>query len=355
MSAIGDYIHFHQKNYITHGINQLHDSPSEKWGDAVAAFKHELNISNEIQNLMQQAKYLESQYNDLFYGNNSSSDNTDFLKTLQEFVQNKLNEKFGLMAGTFNTKNLSVDRTELYTKLKKAIDSTRKKIGKINLDKDITLNSFMNKINQLQLLLQQNQFKNISEIQPKLNEAKIELNMIAKNVEKMINEAGGKSKINNNDINFLKLTNIIQQFNRVPLLYNQAGDLFEWILPFIQLQSSNLAKQAMVEKMNELVKEKVQGDTYIKVEMPDLLDNQLVDEDIIMDRINISTISTRSKTDVVISYRDNNNQLQTRNVSAKSITGQHIKLAQETTLYRTLLLSSNYRFATHYLNIISGS
>lgn len=53
MSAIGDYIHFHQKNYITHGINRLHDSPSEKWGDAVAAFKNELNISNEIQNLMQ--------------------------------------------------------------------------------------------------------------------------------------------------------------------------------------------------------------------------------------------------------------------------------------------------------------
>ena len=78
MSAIGDYIHFHQKNYITHGINQLHNSPSEKWGDAVAAFKHELNISNEIQNLMQQAKYLENQYNDLFYGNNN---NIDFLKT----------------------------------------------------------------------------------------------------------------------------------------------------------------------------------------------------------------------------------------------------------------------------------
>ena len=355
MSAIGDYIHFHQKNYITHGINQLHDSPSEKWGDAVAAFKNELNISNEIQNLMQQAKYLESQYNDLFYGNNSSSDNTDFLKTLQEFVQNKLDEKFGLMAGTFNAKNLSVDRTELYTKLKKAIDSTRKKIGKINLDKDITLNSFMNKINQLQLLLQQDQFKNISEIQPKLNEAKTELNTITKNIEKMINEAGGKGKINNDDINFLKLANIIQQFNRVPLLYNQAGDLFEWILPFIQLQSSNLAKQAMVEKMNELAKEKVQGGTYIKIEMPDLLDNQLVDEDILMDRINISTISTRSKTDVVISYKDNNNQIQTRNVSAKSITGKYIKLAQETTLYRTLLLSSDYRFATHYLNIISGS
>lgn len=353
MSAIGDYIHFHQKNYITHGINQLHDSPSEKWGDAVAAFKNELNISNEIQNLMQQAKYLENQYNDLFYGN--SADNTDFLKTLQEFVQNKLNEKFGLMAGTFNAKNLSVDRTELYAKLKKAIDSTRKKIGKINLDKDITLNSFMNKINQLQLLLQQNQFKNISEIQPKLNEAKIELNMIAENVEKMINEAGGKSKINNNDINFLKLTNIIQQFNRVPLLYNQAGDLFEWILPFIQLQSSNLAKQAMVEKMNELAEERVQGDTYIKIEMPDLLDNSLVDQDIIMDRINISTISTRSKTDVIISYIDNQNQLQTKNVSAKSITGKYIKLAQETTLYRTLLLSQDYNFATHYLNMVSGS
>ena len=74
-----------------------------------------------------------------------------------------------------------------------------------------------------------------------------------------------------------------------------------------------------------------------------------------MDRINISTISTRSKTDVIISYIDNQNQLQTKNVSAKSITGKHIKLAQETTLYRTLLLSQDYNFATHYLNMVSGS
>ena len=90
------------------------------------------------------------------------------------------------------------------------------------------------------------------------------------------------------------------------MLYNQSGDLFEWVLPFIQLQGSNLAKQAMVEKMKELSKESVQGDTYIKIEMPDLLDNSLIDEDIIMDRININTISTRSKTDVIISYFDNN-------------------------------------------------
>ena len=212
----------------------------------------------------------------------------------------------------------------------------------------------MNKINQLQSLLQQNQFKNIAEIQPRLNEAKKELTVVAKNIEKMINQAGGKNKITNDDVNFLKVKNIIQQFNRVPLLYNQAGDLFEWVLPFIQLQSSNLSKQAMVQTMNELVKQ-VQGDTYIQVDMPDLLDNELIDEDILMDRINISTISTRSKTDVIISYTDNKNQLQTKNVSAKSITGKHIKLAQQTTLYRTLLLSQNYRFATHYLNVISGS
>ena len=49
------------------------------------------------------------------------------------------------------------------------------------------------------------------------------------------------------------------------------------------------------------------------------------------------------------------NQLQTKNVSAKSITGKQIKLVQETTLYRTLLLSQDYNFATHYLNMVSGS
>ena len=57
------------------------------------------------------------------------------------------------MAGKFNVTNLSVDRTELYTKLKQAIDATRQKIGKINLDKNMTLNNFMSKINQIQLLL----------------------------------------------------------------------------------------------------------------------------------------------------------------------------------------------------------
>jgi len=53
------------------------------------------------------------------------------------------------MAGNFNSSNLSVDRTELYGKLKKAIDSTRKKIGKINLDKNMNLKTFMNRINVL--------------------------------------------------------------------------------------------------------------------------------------------------------------------------------------------------------------
>lgn len=302
---------------------------------------------------MQQAKALQDQYNDLFY--NHSNDNADFTAALQQFVQQKLDQKFGLMAGNFNSSNLSVDRTELYGKLKKAIDSTRKKIGKINLDKNMNLKTFMNRINVLQGLLEQNQFNNIAEIQPQLSNAKAELKQVAQEINKMILDGGGKSIITDNDINFQKIANIIQQFNRVPLLYNQAGDLFEWVLPFIQLQSSNLAKQAMVQKMNELAKERVQGDTYIKIEMPDLLDNSLVDQDIIMDRINISTISTRSKTDVIISYIDNQNQLQTKNVSAKSITGKHIKLAQETTLYRTLLLSQDYNFATHYLNMVSGS
>lgn len=354
MSAIGDYVHFYQKNYISHGINSIHDNPSEQWNDAVNAFKNELNVSNEVSVLMQQALFLEKQYNNLFYGNNNFKNN-DFLEALKTFVQDKLNEKFGSMAGKFNVTNLSVDRTELYTKLKQAIDATRQKIGKINLDKNMTLNNFMSKIDQIQLLLQQNQFKNIIEIQPRLNQAKMELNTISQTISQMIQQAGGNYKINSNDNSVLKVTNIIQEFNRVPLLYNQSGDLFEWVLPFIQLQGSNLAKQAMVEKMKELSKESVQGDTYIKIEMPDLLDNSLIDEDIIMDRININTISTRSKTDVIISYFDSNHQLQTRNVSAKSITGKQIKLAQETTLYRILLLSHNYRFATHYLNIISGS
>lgn len=352
MSALGDYIHFHQKNYLSHGINRVSESPSESWSEAVSAFKQQLNISNEMFSLINESKFLEKQYNDLFYGSQKTS---NFSLALQSFVQKKLDQEFGLMAGRFNSNNLSVDKTELYGELKKAIDTARKKIGRINLDKDITLQTFMNKINQIQLLLEQEQFKDIKEVQVKLNQSKKEVNEIAKKVSEMINQSGGKVKLDANDKNIEKISQIIQEFNRTPLLQNQSGNVLEWILPFIKLQSSNLAKQALVQEMEKLSKESVRGDVQIKVEMPDLLDNQLTDENILMDDIKINTVSVRSKTDVIIEYFDKKNNLQKKNVSAKSISGKSIKIVEQTTLYRILLLSQNYRFATHYLNVITGS
>ena len=63
----------------------------------------------------------------------------------------------------------------------------------------------------------------------------------------------------------------------------------------------------------------------------------------------------RNKTDVTLSYNDNNNQYNDLNVSAKSISGKHIKLVELTSLYRVFVLSNNYSFATHYLNVITSS
>ena len=353
MSTFGNYIHLHKENYQRWGTSRSKTRPSESWSVVRKQFIDEINTANEIQSLMLEAKQLEIQYNNLFYNGKAPN---NFQAALEEFVQNKLNQQFGLLAGKFNPNNLSVtvDNGQLRAQLERAIKKTKEKIGEIQIEKTITLKTFMNRLNKINSLLSQNEFKNIQAIQPRLKEAQQELDIIMKKTQQMIKESGGKIQLTRQNTDVQTIMKIIRDFNRTPTLYNQAGSLFEWILPFIIFQSSNLGKQELMKAMQTL-QTKVKGEDYIKIEAPNLLDNQLTDIDIKMDNVQIRTQSVRSKTDVTIQYKNNKNQLVSKQVSAKNIKEKDLKLVESTTLYNVLLLSGNYRFANHYLNIITSS
>lgn len=360
MSMIGDYVHFHKQNYKEWGINQKGTTPSETWSDAAASFKEGMNIATQIRGLMQEAQALEKQYNELFYPdkNKVTEQTANFKSAMEAVVQKKLDEEFGLMAGRFNSSNLTVDSTELYEQLREAINSTRERIGTVEIKKIQTAQQLLNQVNLMYDILNDNQLKNVKAAQNKISQAKNQLKMIENNLQAQIDAAGGGSiKIRNTTKDAQTLNAIIQEFNRIPLLYNQNGLLFEWILPFIQFQTATLAKEELAKAMEELASNSkvILGDSLITVQSPDLGNAKLTDVDITTNNIKMKTFTTRSKTDVVITYTNNQKQLQKKNVSAKNISNPHVKLVNNTSLYRILTLSNSYNFATHYLNVVTSA
>lgn len=360
MSMIGDYVHFHKQNYKEWGINQKGTTPSETWSDAAASFKESMNIATQIRELMQEAQALEKQYNELFYPdkNKVTEQTANFKSAMEAVVQKKLDKEFGLMAGRFNSSNLTVDSTELYEQLREAINSTRERIGIAEIKKIQTAQQLLNQVNLMYDILNDNQLKNVKAAQNKISQAKNQLKMIENNLQAQIDAAGGSSiKISNTTKDAQTLNAIIQEFNRTPLLYNQNELLFEWILPFIQFQTAALAKEELVKAMEELASDSkvILGDSLMTVQSPDLKNAKLTDIDIITNNVKMKTFTTKSKTDVVITYTDNQRQLQKKNVSAKNISNPHVKLVNNTSLYRILTLSNSYNFATHYLNVVTSA
>lgn len=356
-SAIGNYIHYHKRNYENWGINQKNTTPSENWNVAAAEFKNKLLEINDINNLMLETAELEKQYNDFFYpSNKSNKEIKKFRETIQKVIQERLNEQFGLAAGSFNFSDLTVKETELNRKLSEAIRKTKESIGEVELRTVRTAQDLLERVQLLFRILDSNEFKNIKQAKTRINQAKRELNVIQSDLINRINISHGKRvKIDKKSEEIETVKGFIKEFNRVGSIGNQNGIIFEWLLPFIQFQSSALAKEELRKALTDLVNDKsVQlGDTKITVDIPDLQDNNLTDIDIITNNIKIKTFSTTSKTDVMITYTDSDNQLKEKAVSAKNMYNLEAHLVNRTTLYNILLLSNSYNFATHYLNVVT--
>lgn len=347
---LGDYVHYNQSNYNAFGINRISENPSENWTQAVENLKSQIDVSRELNQLLTDAKNLEDLYNSLYYGTgDADAQSIKFRQAMQQASQELLEEKFGLMAGSFNSSNIGVDANAQYTKLRAAIKATRDKIKIGAFHQEDSAATMIKELQKIDQLLEEDSIKNIDFARQRIQEVKI----FIKQVEKQLTNES-HVPLSNKTVD--ELNRIVMEFNRDPLPYNQAGDLFEWVAPYIELRSSNLAKEELIKEMKKLSKASNLGEAQITVEMPDLLSSNNLEVDIQQNNISIKTTTARSKTDVVINYKDKQGKdFNNVQVSAKSISGKHIKLVELTSLYRIFMLSQNYEFATHYLNVVTTS
>lgn len=346
MSALGNYIHYHKINYKLYGTNRVGQKSSPMIVPHAETYE-----KNEINRLLIEAKVLEDEYNKIFYPslNEINKKTKIFQSSLNKVIQNKLDKEFGLVAGTFNPKTLTVDSNELYSKLNYAINETKNRMGIAQINKQNTAQSLLKQADLLYDILEQQEFKDIVEIKGKIAKTKSQLKSISNRLQFLINETGGGYiKIDNNeDVESLK--EIIQQFNRTPLLYKQNKALFEWIAPFIQLKTSDLAKKELRKAMKSLSSE------HIKVKV----DEERGISDInfnISDNVNIGTFSSDNNTKIIINYTDNGNKLQSKNVITRNISPKtKITLLNQTSLYDLLQMSNLFNFGNHYLNIVTSA
>lgn len=359
MSAIGNYIHYHKNNYQQWGINQKNTTASEPWETAASNFKKQLMEINNTKKLMQDSMNLEKKYNKLFYSTGTpEKDVQTFKQAMEESIQNRLKEEFGLAAATFNSENLSISENELQKQMTSKIKNLKEKMKQADLKKVRTVQDLLRQVNLLEDILKQGEFKSIPEATARVIVAEEQLKIIKETLKNQIKESNGsRVPINweSKDIQTLKA--IIQEFDREAALSNQSGQVFEWLLPFIQFQGIQIGKEELKKEMESLMKNSgvVQGAGKTTIDIPDLRNSKLTDVDIITDNIKMTTMSTTNKTDVKITYEGKKKSVQTKNISAKNSKEIKAKLVDSTSLYNVLLLSDAYNFATHYLNVVTAA
>lgn len=362
LSAIADYVHYHKTNYKTYGTNK-YCRYSTKWsaighepksGEQLYSSFHSYLKEDSIRKLLMEAQYLEKEYNKLFYPTKrkTTDKKLTFRKDLENIIQKKLDEEFGAVAGTFNPDTLSVDPNSLYTELNNAIKITRDRLGAAKITKTATVNSLLKQIDLIYNILNQNEFKNIVEAQAKIEEAKGRLDTIKNNLNTEISQRGKGLKVKdlNNIEDVETLEELIQEFNRTPLLYKQNRAIFEWIAPFIKIQTNSIAKKNINKTMKSL------ASPNVKVDIEDDNDNFLkelrsfIDED-----VDISAISSATDSKITITYKDSKKGNLTKNIIARNIktASTEIQILNQTSLYQLLTLSNIFKFSTHYLNLVT--
>lgn len=132
MSAITEYIHYHQENYDNWGINRVGTSKSSTMSDAFSSMRNAMTNLDEMDKLMADAKQIENAYNDLFF----PTQETDFSNALGDIVQQVLIEQFGAAAGRFDPTTLGVERSSLSVEYKTKVKAVRQKIDVANVAKD---------------------------------------------------------------------------------------------------------------------------------------------------------------------------------------------------------------------------
>ena len=356
MSALGNYVHLHKENYDVHGITR--DGNGEKWGSVYSRVKSRVGQETSYQAMMAEAKQLEEQYNELFYPKANTFQTNRFRAAFEKAVNQKLEKEFGLIAGTFNPSNLSIETNALYENMIAAIKDAKTSYKTIEGIQSLKAEDLLTKAKEIEELLNQDAFKSVPEAKGELETAQARVQEI---IKKLANESGAR-ELPANSVDVQTLKEIISLWNRTPLLTNESGDVFEWLLPYIELQGSTLAEEELVKAMQKLTETNVQGTNRTQLSIPDITKSAYTATrpiDINNEKnFKMKVTTVRDKTDVVITYQDQlDNSIKTKNVSAKNITtlSDSIHLVQNSNLYRMLALSNDYDFGTHYLNVITST
>lgn len=345
MSALGNYVHYYKFNYNKWGTNLPNTSKSIDTQTSFSAFKETLTNTNQIKSYIEEAKYLEKRYNKLYYNKDTSALAIDFRKRLEKIMQDNLNKQYGAQAGNVSLIDLTVEETELYKKLSQAIADTQKQIKVLELTKETTVKQLLNSVDKLIMLLNNNNFKNISEIENHISYITSELQNIK---SRFLNITPTELVFKNEYNNIETINSIIREFNRVPSLYDQNNKLFSWLLPFIGLNLSSIAKSTLKQEMIK-IQDLFGGD--ITIELDDLSGVNITDIDISMEHINIKTISSLDETTVNITYTDKES-LKTKKIIPINLIPD-IQLVKDKSLYDILNLANINDFANHYLNVVT--
>lgn len=349
MSAITEYVHYNQKNYDNWGINRVNTIKSDSMTNSFEQMRNRITNIGELNKLLQQAQKIEQDYNQIFF----PSQQTQFSQLLAEAAQETLYQQFGAAAGTIDKSSFDVKRNQVAANYKNKIKAVREKINIANLKDNATEKQMLDRINKLNnVLLNLEDAKNSDILKTRIKNAQNQLSQIKNKLQK---QAGLKN------INFSKdistINKLIQEFNRSFTWYNQRGDLFEWLLPLIQLKSTDLTGKELKAAMKELIGSGNVGATKISISFADFLNmpEEQLSISLQSKKFEMQIEDVRSRTDVKIKYATGQGKIKELAVSAKSVTGNHVKLIDETSLYRVLVFSENYDFIKHYLNIISES
>lgn len=355
---IGNYIHYHKYNYKKWGTNQVRTSPSENWNSVINKIKRDIDKSNEIQSLIAESKKIEDNYNNLFYLNYSKANRNGvkFRKSLEQAIQNSLNSQYGFAAGKFNPDTMAVEETVLQKQLTEAVKKTRERIGVIEKRKTATAQQLLNISNKLILLINQKDFESIEGIKGRIEKVNYHLEYIKRKLMSSMKFKNPNFLISNvNDIR--SINSIIQEFNRIPSLYDQNQKLFEWILPFVGLKLDYLSKDELKKEMEKISNQFNKTNNNVKMNLQfdsDFTLKKVTDIDIAFDNIKIKSESDFYSSKIYIGYTDKSNRLVYNRPKLEEFKGKDISMFFDNySLYRILEQANEYNFSNHYLNIIT--
>lgn len=343
-SAIGNYIHYSNKGYQTHGLTQ-NGKPKGKdqYGQRMSvleAYKKQFKIQSSNKG---DIKGLEKFLNALLYPSKEKSKmqiDSDAFQSFQSLVSEAFSQKWS---------GFNIDMKDLHIYQMKQINENTTSIS------SNTLSSYGQTLQKMIENLGKN-----SDISQEVEKIK---NTVAQ-IENLVKQSNPDAKIdlsNQEDlINNINEALALSKFNLKML-----GDAFEiWLSAASQIADYNkkAITKELIENTIKDINQGVQGgksaQSIINLSKisADFVDKEVLKKTFsdanwsINDSIDVATKSSQQKTDIVFNWKGSNLYVSAKNYSLKDENAS-IHLLSGTSLLQ-ILLSCDINYANHFLNIV---